>query len=413
MKPSFTKSFAIGLTTALAVVGASSSATGQGMTGFSDFLGGHVFYVGTDAHIHQLYDSNAHIWSNQDLTIAAGTAALASGSGLLTSFHDAGGEFLFYVSTDSHVHQLAIDNGPWTDADLTKVAGSSVLAEDWLSSFADAAGRHVFYVGTDNHIHELVQSPPRCFHLICFLLPWRDQDLTAQAGTHVLPAFRTQLTSFGDAQGEHVFYIGNTDGVAPPLCNSSCGDVHELISGNQAVWSDLNLTVSAQTSSIALAISSSFSDAEGEHLFYIGDDLGVHMLVCCPGAAGHPWVDQDLTAFRGSIQALAEAGTGLSDAWGEHAFYVGADSDVHQFFNSAWIPWLEQNLTRLAGGASACFVGASFADSAGEHVFYLGNYDLDVHELSLANLFSAPWVDQNLTTLTGGTGPLSPWTCGQ
>ena len=63
MKPSFTKSFVIGFTTAVAVAVAASSATAQGMTGFSDGFGGHVFYVGTDAHIHQLYYSNAHIWS--------------------------------------------------------------------------------------------------------------------------------------------------------------------------------------------------------------------------------------------------------------------------------------------------------------------------------------------------------------
>jgi hypothetical protein len=412
MKPSFTKSFVIGFTTAVAVAVAASSATAQGMTGFSDGFGGHVFYVGTDAHIHQLYYSNAHIWSNQDLTIASNTNALASSSALLTSFKDGQGEFLFYVSTDSHVHQLAIADGSWIDGDLTKIARSPVLAGDWLSSFADTAGRHVFYVGSDNHIHELVMFWPRCTRLPCPFPFWTDQDLTAQSRTNALPAFGTQLTSFSDAQGEHVFYIGNANGIAPPLCNSACGDVHELLNGIQGVWTDLNLTVSAQSSSIAFAINSSFSDAEGEHVFYIGDDLSVHMLVCCPGAAGNPWVDQDLTLFRGSIQAKAQAGSGLRDAWGEHAFYVGADSRVHQFFNSFWIPWLEQNLNSLAGSGSACFIGASFADSAGEHAFYLGN-DYDVHELSLANLGSATWVDQDLTILTGGTGPLSPWTCGQ
>jgi hypothetical protein len=104
--------------------------------------------------------------------------------GAMSSFADDAGEHLFYVGADNHVHQLYFGSS-WTDQDLTAYSnGPQAMSGSAMSSFPDDAGEHVFYTGEDQHVHQLYYSAE-----------WTDQDLTAsgkgpQAMSSQMPQFR-------------------------------------------------------------------------------------------------------------------------------------------------------------------------------------------------------------------------------
>jgi hypothetical protein len=349
-----------------------------------------------------LHKSPPGRWSNQDLTAASQAAVSASNLDQLVSFADGYGEHVFYVGTDMHVHRLSIYNSPWQDLDLTNASGSSTLASDWLTGFSNARGEHLFYAGVrDGHIHELLWNGSG----------WSDGDLSASTRTAGPGMGNHELTSFSDGNGEHLLYVGQDSHVHQILFHFVCF--------SRFCWPSLvdqDLSAAARSTKLAAVTSTSFSDANGEHVFYVDAPAAtgashIHQLVSTNGTT---WVDQDLTAFRNYPPTYYPDMTSFSDQWGEHLFYAGANQDVHQLYNGL-ISWFDQDLTVLATNTAqgsnpvpiqSCFVGASYADTAGEHLFYFGS-DNDVHELLLADFTSSlPWVDENLTNMTAGVGPL-------
>ena len=74
---------------------------------------------------------------------------------------------------------------------------------------------------------------------------------------------------------------------------------------------------------------SSFVDGTGEHAFYVGSDSHVHQLYW----NNSTWVDQDLTAATAAPPVAPGIRlSSFADSMGEHAFYVGSDSHVHQLY---------------------------------------------------------------------------------
>ena len=107
----------------------------------------------------------------------------------------------------------------------------------------------------------------------------------------------------------------------------------------------------------------------------------------------------NITAATYTVSMLAVAPaaggalTSFADSYGEHAYYIGADQHVHQLYfdNKTWV---DQDLTAATKGPEAANGSAlsSFDDSYGEHAYYIGA-DQHVHQL----YFSGTWVDQDLT----------------
>lgn len=164
----------------------------------------HVIYIGTDQHVRQLVWDGAR-WADQDLTGAAGNAGLPASSGALAGFSKIDDtEHVYYVATDGRVRQLYWDNTRWYDQDLTTASGGQVLASAGspLTSFFKADGsEHVYYIGADQHVHQLVSGGPR----------WIDQDLTRPTSDSASPTLRSSLTAFVKADGsEHLFYLSST-----------------------------------------------------------------------------------------------------------------------------------------------------------------------------------------------------------
>jgi zinc metalloprotease ZmpB len=253
-----------------------SALTGHQLGGNSK----HVFFIGTDSHVHELFIASGGRWADNNLTTLA-TAVLPTPTSALTSYRLGNSQHVFFIGTDNHVHELFIDGGSWADNDLTVSANAGAGAvpptpTSDLTGYPLGNSQHVFFIGTDNHVHELFIDGAG----------WVDNDLTTLASA-VPPAPTSDLTGYPLGNGsQHVFFIG-TD-----------SHVHELfIDGGS--WADNDLTVSANAGAGAVPPTPT-SDLTGyrlgnnsKHVFFIGTDDHVHELFI----DGAGWLDNDLTAL--------------------------------------------------------------------------------------------------------------------
>lgn len=179
--------------------GGGSAAVGAGLTSFVNSNGKHIYYVGTNQHLYELYRNSAtHQWSNADLTANHGNVLVATNSSI-TSFTDNTGQSVFYVATNQHVYQMYWNqNNGWSNGDRTASTGNTLAASGTkLTSFSNAYGQHVFYVSSSQHIDELYWNGTS----------WANNDLTTATGG-TLAAVGAALTSYPLGNDEHVSYSG-------------------------------------------------------------------------------------------------------------------------------------------------------------------------------------------------------------
>jgi hypothetical protein len=296
----------------------------------------------------------------------------------LTSFSDNAGAHAFYVGTNQNVYQLIWTSATgWVDQNLTNVSGGTLAAPaSKLAGFADGAGEHAFYFGPNQHVYQLIWTSAT---------GWNNQDLTAITG-NTLAASGSAVAGFSDGAGEHAFYLGTNR------------HVYQLIWTSATGWNNQDLTaITGNTLAASGSAVAGFSDGAGAHAFYFGPNQHVYQLIWT-SATG--WNNQDLTTQTGG--KLAESGTGLtafSDSSGEHAFYLGTNQHVYQLIWTSATGWNNQDLTAITGNtlAEAGSALTGFADSVGEHTFYLGT---NQHVYQLIWTGATGWSNQDLTTIS-------------
>ncbi len=134
----------------------------------------HVFFIGTDNHVHELFIDGGS-WADNDLTASANAGAGAvppTPTSDLTGYPLGNSQHVFFIGTDNHVHELFIDGAGWVDNDLTTLASAVPPAptSDLTGYPLGNGSQHVFFIGTDSHVHELF--------IAC--AGWADNDLTAR-----------------------------------------------------------------------------------------------------------------------------------------------------------------------------------------------------------------------------------------
>jgi hypothetical protein len=131
----------------------------------------HVNYIGTDKHVHELYITAGAGWVDNDLTEKAGAVPPTATSALDGYRLSDDSQHVFFIGTDNHVHELFIDGGSWADNDLTALAGAvPPIPTSALTGYPlGNNSQHVFFIGTDDHVHELFIDGGS----------WLDNDLTA------------------------------------------------------------------------------------------------------------------------------------------------------------------------------------------------------------------------------------------
>jgi RHS repeat-associated protein len=287
-----------------AATGNSLASSSSPLTGFSDSIPGpgtdaHVFYIGANQHIYQLlFNSATWSWSNSDLTAATGNVLAASGSPL-SGFSDSIGEHVYYLDTNQHVNQLFTNGSPWSNSDLnaatgTPAAGSLgglISLDDTLPAMGNT--NHVFYLRSNQHVGQL------WFDMRSW--SWGGQDNSAVANYYALGASGTAMTAIADTlpgmgSAEHLFYIGSDQ----HLYQMSFGS-------NSWSWSgtDMSGSTGGTLVSSGSGLASLGDGGSQEHVYYVASDQHVHHLWF--KTSSWTWVDQDLTGVTTST--TADAGT--------------------------------------------------------------------------------------------------------
>jgi len=183
----------------------------------------HLFYEGTNGHVYELYcncastSPNPPSWSGDDLMSKASGSPVAKSGSPLTSLIDLsnGHNYMhvFYLGTNENIYELYwVSGSAWHYADDTGSSGAPVAASNSkITSFIDNSGgtasiMHVFFEGTNQNVYEMYYSGS-----------WHYDDPTSLTGAPVA-ASGSSLTGLintsgvGDT-GIHVMYLGTTGNV--------------------------------------------------------------------------------------------------------------------------------------------------------------------------------------------------------
>jgi hypothetical protein len=287
------------------------------LTSFSNANGEHVFFIGLDGDVHQLWHSySSGKVTDGNHTLATGAKPplilppVVNAQGIpicpdicrnmtpLTGFSNANGEHVYYIGADYDIYELRWDFSTQQNSfrNVTARASGSVSpaaanvcfrifqlppscrlefkSMPPLTSFSDANGEHLYFVGLDQHVHQIWHDfSTGGFH---------DQDLTSNTPHSVLASVDTSLTGFSNADGEYVFYVGTDQ------------DVHQLsFLFSTGRMSDDNLTAEANVPGSAVASCStsnlhgyspltSFNGPDGSYVYYVGASGVVHELKLYP-----------------------------------------------------------------------------------------------------------------------------------
>jgi hypothetical protein len=202
------------------VSGAPAPAAGTALTAFVDPTSGsddfiHVFYEGTNGNVYEFYydgsDSIDAVYTFDDPTSLAGGAPIAESASPLTSFIDGGVMHVFYLGTNDNVYELYWVSGTtWTGDDPSTMASGAPLPTSGspLTSFVDGSGTmHVFYLYSQN-VHEVFWQSAS---------GWHTDDPTSLAGApvNVVGSALTSFVNTGSSgnSGMHVTYLGTNEHV--------------------------------------------------------------------------------------------------------------------------------------------------------------------------------------------------------
>lgn len=116
----------------------------------------HVVYVGADRHLHELWCDDTG-WHATDLTAVTGAPPAVAGTAAGYMFHAQGTQHVFYVGVDNKIHELWSDPSGWQASDLTTMTDAPAPAAGPIGAYAfETQGtQHVIYRGTDDKLYEL------------------------------------------------------------------------------------------------------------------------------------------------------------------------------------------------------------------------------------------------------------------
>ena len=187
-----------------------------GISGFSVGNFQYVYYVGGDFNVHQMLYNNAE-WVDTNLTVASGTDILPTSNPV--AFTTSPALHVYYLGadvngTDIHVHQLFATNGTnWQDQDLTAMSGGPNPCEcPNVAGFNMGNLQYVYYLDTANHIHQLFYNNAS----------WSDEDITALSksspastasamSAFVIPGTKKMRVYFVSGKTRHIMQLASTN----------------------------------------------------------------------------------------------------------------------------------------------------------------------------------------------------------
>jgi cytolysin (calcineurin-like family phosphatase) len=128
---------------ALACFGVSGSAT-------------RLYYLDVDSEVHQLAWGGG-TWSDDNLSATSNAGPAASGSALACFGVNGSGPRVYYLDVDSEVHQLAWGGSTWSDDNLSATSNAGPAASgSALACFGvNGSDPRVYYLDSNSEVHEL------------------------------------------------------------------------------------------------------------------------------------------------------------------------------------------------------------------------------------------------------------------
>ena len=348
-------------------------------------VGLFLFIFALRAHgqqVHQLsFDGSS--WMDQDLNgaVAAPYTGIAS---FLTTPNDQ--THVYYVDNtgDYHVHQLFFNGVSWSDQDLTVATGAAqgAYAACQVAGFSVGNYQYVYYFGNDTHVHQMLYNN----------IGWSDVDLTALTGGPSAQA--APLVAFTTSPALHVYYVDwNLH-------------IRQLFSDDGTNWQDQDLTSLTGVSSAGQM--SGFNVDNYQYLYVIASGGHIHELLY----NNIGWSDEDLTVLskstpaKSGVQAILIPGTKKMCV-----LYISTDNHIVELTATDNKKWGKTDLSKksLAPGPQSDHIAAFTAPPHnGLHVFYIG-YTTNFHVLQIYKPKAQPWTYQDMTALTNGGIPETPY----
>ncbi len=163
----------------------------------------HVVYAGADSHLHELWCDDTG-WHTTDLTAVTGAPGAVAGTAAGYMFDAQGTQHVFYVGADNKIHELWTDPSGWHASDLTTMTGAPTPAASLLGAYAfEAQGtQHVIYLGVDDKLYELWWDSDG----------WHVGDLSASVAAPTPARGRPLAYAFESQHTQHVVYVTADDG---------------------------------------------------------------------------------------------------------------------------------------------------------------------------------------------------------
>jgi RHS repeat-associated protein len=333
-----------------AAAGAGAAASGSALAGYAGTYAPHIYYQGTNQHIYQFW-LNGSTWVNNDLTAASGTSIVPPSGTKLTSFLDSLGEHSFYRGQDNHVYQLFWNGSTLANQDLMDMAALDLVdgpcaPENGICYWGSQA--HVVGFGANGAYNFLTVSG----NVACNVATFGDPAPGVLKACYLVnsgfpvAAAGSKLASVADSNGEHVYYL------------TSNGHSHHLWFDGEN-WHDQDQTSFAGTSVVAAsgsALTSFTISSDGsEHVIYLGTNNHVYDMSY---SSVTDWVNTDLTASSGATVTAVAGGAltsfGLSAGNPGHVQYLTSNGHLYHLYWNGSV-WQNQDLMNIAANLQTVF----------------------------------------------------------
>jgi hypothetical protein len=184
--------------------GAPAAIAKSAVAGFSVQNFQYVYNIGSDQHLHQLLYNNS-AWADSDLTAITGGPLSSTATQLVAFTTGSPAVHVYYMASDGHIHQTFNTTGSnWQDQDLTALSGGPSSNGVWMAGFNIANFQYVYYVANTGHVHQLLYNNSS----------WADEDLTALTATpSVAPGSGVAALVIPGSKKLRVYLIANNDHV--------------------------------------------------------------------------------------------------------------------------------------------------------------------------------------------------------
>jgi hypothetical protein len=286
--------------------GAAPATPGSSISGFSVGNFQYVYYIGEEEDVHQLLYNNSR-WIDTNLSSLTGGPIAVE----LIAFTTSPALHVYYVDyNDFHIHQLfSPDGSSWQDQDMSGLTGGTTASTSWMSGFNIGNFQYVYFVDSNSHVHQFLYNNSS----------WTDRDLTALTKTlpvigHmgvqalVIPGTK-KLRVYLEASNGHLLQLASPNGTT-----WSSTDLTKKAKAPPADAGD-QIAAFATTPDKALHVF---------YVSYVGSGPTPEHILQLTQPTASTWAYEDLTALTNGGNPLDQYGslTGFSLNKDQYLFYV-------------------------------------------------------------------------------------------